>query len=650
MHNKILAACSLLILLQVGAWLHAQVDLQSLEAQAVRAAVDSVAPAVVKIETLGGLEKVGQVLIGTGPTTGVAVSEDGYVLSSAFNFVQKPSSILVTLPSGKRAAAEIVARDNSRMLVLLKVADGEKLVVPPMVPRDELQVGQTAIAVGRTFDGTQPNLSVGVISATNRVWGKAIQTDAKVSPVNYGGPLIDLQGRVAGILVPMSPQGEGEIAGAEWYDSGIGFAVPLAEIMPHLEKMKRGEDLHAGLLGVSLKAGNPFADPALIAAVPAKSPAAVAGLKVGDKIVEVDGKPVARQAQLKHALGAHYAGDKIKVVALRGSDRIEAEIELAEKIDPYEHPFLGLLPLRDAAGMVVRYVYPDSPAAKAGLQAGDAIVQLDGKPVADAAALREAVAALEVGAKAVLEIDRGGAKQPLEATLGRLPVTIPEELPAARKPPAAPAQEGRPPVGAVQIAIPEVANKCLAYVPENYQAEVPHGLVVWLHEPDGFDQQKLIDRWKAHCESNSLILLAPQSADPQKWLPTEAEFVQKTIADVQARYNIDPTRIVLHGYKAGGAMAYLVAFGQRSVVRAVAVVDAPIPARAQIPTNDPVERLAIYSASADKSALAAAIKAGLKRLTDMKYPVTEQNLDSARNLNDGELADLVRWIDALDRI
>jgi serine protease Do len=649
MTKPFLALTTFLLLLLAAAPLLAQGDLQTLEAQAVRAAVSAVAPSVLKIETVGGLEKVGQLLVGTGPTTGVAVSEDGYVLSSAFNFVQKPSSILVTLPSGKRAAAEIVARDNSRMLVLLKVNDAESLVVPATVPREELRVGQTAIAVGRTYDGPLPNLSVGVVSATNRIWGKAIQTDAKISPVNYGGPLIDLSGRVLGVLVPMSPQAEGEMAGAELYDSGIGFAVPLAEIMPHLEKLKRGEDLHPGLLGVSLKAGNPFADPAVVAAVPAKSPAAKAGLKVADKIVEVDGKPIDRQAQLRHALGAHYAGDKLKVVVLRGTERVEAEIELAEKIDPYEHPFLGVLPLRDAAGVVVRYVYPDSAAAKAGVQPGDAITQLDGKPVADAAALREAIAALEIGAKAVIEIDRAGAKQPLEAALGRLPTELPGELPAARA--AAPAGEAaRPPVGVVEIAIPEVANKCLAYVPENYHAEVPHGLVVWLHEPDGFDQQKLVERWQAHCAAHSLILLAPQSADPQKWLPTEVEFVQKTIDDVLARYNVDRTRIVVHGYKAGGAMAYLVAFNQRALVRGVAVVDAPIPVRAQVPANDPVERLAIYSAAAGRSQLAAGIKAGLKRLTDAKYPVTEIALDASRNLNEAELADLVRWIDALDRI
>ena len=93
-----------------------------------------------------------------------------------------------------------------------------------------MTVGQWTIAVGRTFNQKEPNISVGVLSATNRIWSTAIQTDAKISPANYGGPLIDSRGRVLGVLVPLSPQKQGgEIAGAEWYDSGIGFAVPLVD-------------------------------------------------------------------------------------------------------------------------------------------------------------------------------------------------------------------------------------------------------------------------------------------------------------------------------------------------------------------------------------------------------------------------------------
>ena len=92
--------------------------------------------------------------------------------------------------------------------------------------------------------------------------------------------------------------------------------------------------------------------PATIAACPAKSPAREAGLQVGDTIVEVDGVVIERQAQLRHALGPHVAGDTIRVVVERGEDkqRIEATIELVAELEPYVRPELGILPMRRRSG------------------------------------------------------------------------------------------------------------------------------------------------------------------------------------------------------------------------------------------------------------------------------------------------------------
>ena len=96
-------------------------DVSIREEDAVKAAIEKIAPSVVKIETFGGLERVGGLLVGTGPTTGLAVSPDGYIVSSAFNFIQKPSQILVHLGDGTRLPSKLVATDHSRMIVLLKV-------------------------------------------------------------------------------------------------------------------------------------------------------------------------------------------------------------------------------------------------------------------------------------------------------------------------------------------------------------------------------------------------------------------------------------------------------------------------------------------------------------------------------------------------
>ena len=654
-HNlRVLSVLALVLLAAAPAL--AQKDLSELEEAAVRAAVEKVAPSVVRIETIGGLERVGKLLVGTGPTTGLAVSDDGYVISSAFNFVQQPSSILVTLPGGKRSAAKIVARDHSRMLVLLKVNTTEKLVVPVAALASEMVVGQWAIAVGRTYEQPEPNISVGVVSATGRIYGKAVQTDAKISPANYGGPLIDIHGRVLGVLVPLSPQSQGgEVAGAEWYDSGIGFAVPLADVNRRLATLQGGKDLHPGLLGITMKNGDMYVLPAEVAASQAGSPAYKAGLRAGDTIVEIDGQPISRQVHLRHALGPLYAGDKLQVVALRGKDkqqRITADLELAEKLIPFETPFLGLLPMRAeiGVGVVVRYIYPNSPAAAAGLQAGDRIFAIGSAPVADAAELRAAVANLEPKAKAQLKLVRSGQNLTLELSPAKLPVEIPGELPAAiGEPPAPPAE--KPATGLVEIKLPEETSECVAYVPENYHPQIPHGVVIVLGAPGKVDREKLTSRWKDVCAARQLIVLAPMSAAAERWQPTEAAFIRKTLDDVLAHYTVDPTRIVALGSQAGGAMAYLTGFEHVDRVRAIVASDAVPPPRTQIPEADPINRLAFYLPKAEKSPAAAAQKALVEKLKAAKFPVTEKAIgEQPRELTADELIELGRWIDSLDRI
>src|SRR5262249_60057022 len=148
--------------------------------------------------------------------------------------------------------AKMVATDTTRMIALLKI-EATGLPVPVAAPKKEIKIGQTALALGRTLEpdlNKSPSVSEGIISAVERIWGKALQTDAKVSPTNYGGPLVDLEGRVMGILVPASPHAEGETAGIEWYDSGIGFAVPLEDGFAVLPRLKQGQELKKGVLAI----------------------------------------------------------------------------------------------------------------------------------------------------------------------------------------------------------------------------------------------------------------------------------------------------------------------------------------------------------------------------------------------------------------
>lgn len=518
-------------------------------------------------------------------------------------------------------------------------------------------MGQWAIAVGRTFEGNRPNVSVGILSAKGRIWGKAIQTDAIVSPNNYGGPLVDVSGRVMGVIVPLSPNAAKEVAGVQWYDSGIGFAIDAEHVISVLSRLKKGEDLHPGVIGVNLKGANPSIGEPEITACRPNSPAAKAGLKVGDRIVEIEGRKIERAAGVKQELSRRYAGAKVHMVVMRDEKRIEFDVELVAKLEPYQHPLLGVLPMRtpDAGpGVPVRYVYPNSPAAGAGIEPGDVIVSLAGEPITDRDELLRKIVEFQPDEEVDLDIRRGNETLKFQPVLGRLPEDLPpQELPPARgdgEPGEGEPGEGeRPDVGTVALKIPELKNEAFAYVPEAYHPAVAYGVVVWLHAPGGFDWKELLKRWQPHCDRHDLILLAPKAEDAQKWKPGEVTLVKKLLDQINSTYTVDPTRVVVHGHEGGGALAYMVAFGHRDLVRAVAAVDAPV--SGQPPENDPLHRLAIYMTTAKKSQHASVLKRAISRWREMKIPVTVKDVgEKPRDLNEDELAELARWIDMLDRI
>ena len=192
----------------------------------------------------------------------------------------------------------------------------------------------SVIAVGRSYQDEQADVSVGIVSALSRMHGRVLQTDANVSPANYGGPLIDLRGRVLGVLVPMSPSGGSELAGVEFYDSGIGFAVPLMHVYAVLDRWKTGEDLRPGRLGIGLVKGNEIVAPPVIAVVAPDSPASDAGLGPGDRITAVDGETVETQGQFRGKLGPLYAGEELSLTYHRGEKQHEVSLTLVAEITP----------------------------------------------------------------------------------------------------------------------------------------------------------------------------------------------------------------------------------------------------------------------------------------------------------------------------
>ena len=499
-------------------------------------------------------------------------------------------------------------------------------------------------------------MAVGILSALDRVWGKAIQTDAAVSPNNYGGPLVDIRGRVLGVLVPLSPEAADEMAGIEWYDSGIGFAIPMEHIQEVLPRLKKGEDLYPGRAGISLKGPNLYTGEPIIAACRAKCPAAAAGLKPGDRIVEIDGRKIVRAAEVKEEIGRRYAGEKMRLTVLRGKQRIERQIELAAKLEPFQHGFLGILPMRTAEhkGVGVRYVYPKSPAAAAGIAAGDAIVSLQGEPIDSRVELLLKIGVMEPATEVELEVRRAETVRKLKATLAALP----EDLPPAELPPAQRKRQdlrggrsARPRWARCRLKVPEFPNEVWAYVPEGYDADVPYGVVVWLHARRRFRLAGAFGPLETALRSSRSD---PGGAEVGRSGAVDARRSGAGGSAVGGRspstYNVDPARVVVHGYEAGGSLAFLAGFRNREMIRGRGRRGGGARGRAagERPACD---RLAVYLATAGKSRVARPVELAVAAMRQEKIPVTVKNLGEVpRYLNAEELAELVRWIDTLDRI
>jgi serine protease Do len=301
--------------------------------KAFRAAAAKVEPSLVRIEGFGGIaagvDGGGYQAPGEGPTTGLMISSDGYVVTSTFNFLRKPPIITVVTPDGRRHVAKLLGRDETRRICILKVDGVSGWNVPEFVSKSDVKVGQWVVATGIGFGASQPSLSAGIISATSRIADRAVQTDANLSPANYGGPLVDLDGRVVGICVPLSPQGATEAAGAEWYDSGIGFAVPLAGMESVLAAMKEGKTLQAGFLGVRAEAKGDPPTGAFVKEVVPDSPAAKADLKPDDRILSIGGIEIQDAAHLPAVIRRFMAGDKVAVVIERDGEQQTLEATLA---------------------------------------------------------------------------------------------------------------------------------------------------------------------------------------------------------------------------------------------------------------------------------------------------------------------------------
>jgi len=384
-HRQLGACLSLIVgsLLGLNS-LHGQsIELLRAEERAFQAATAFAQRSVVQIELFAPTELGGSLPTGGSITSGTVVDPEGWIVTSLHQLRGEPAALTVVLSDGSRHAAKIVARDYHRELALLRIAPPSPLIEPVAADPSQLQIGQSVLAIGKTFAPEAASCSAGILSATGRVWGRGVQADAKISPFNYGGALVDLSGRIIGLIVPLQPGIPTEGTVDQWYDSGIGFAVPWHDILKRLPQLKSGQDIQPGRLGLQTRPTDSHAGPVVVEGVTANSPAATAGFRRGDVIEMIDNQPIERVRDMRHALGVCDAGQEVRFLVTRDNQPLELTARLVEQLPIYREPYLGLIPAlaaSDQPAVPVAAVLDGSPAATAGVEPGMWIVGWRAKP------------------------------------------------------------------------------------------------------------------------------------------------------------------------------------------------------------------------------------------------------------------------------
>ena len=349
-----------------------------------------------------------------------------------------------TAPGGAREySAKVIGSDPKTDVALVKIdgKDVDKLKYASLGDSDALEVGDYVLAIGEPF-GLQATVTSGIISAKERTqfggpYSDYLQTDASINPGNSGGPLFNMKGEVVGINAAI-------ISGA----NTIGFAIPINVVKQILPQLKQTGHVARGFLGVQPQAitadmvenlGLKSTKGALLADVVKDSPADKAGLKPGDVVVALNGKPVNDNSQLTRDVGVIPPGNAVKLEVVRDGKTRTLEAKLAERPDEQEPgprtsksgsqdkeqgDLLGLS-VQDLTpqlarraqvdpgtkGAVIVDVAQDSPAADAGLEPGDVVVEVNRHPVNSASEYRNAAKGLKKGETALLRVRHGQATQ-----------------------------------------------------------------------------------------------------------------------------------------------------------------------------------------------------------------------------------------------
>ncbi|MEZ6082692.1 MAG: trypsin-like peptidase domain-containing protein, partial [Phycisphaerae bacterium] len=419
---------------------------------------ENVRPSVVSISTrrLFEMRRGGERMVPHSQGSGLVYRSNGYIITN-HHVIEGADEITVVVSDGSRRNydAHVVQFDPRSDLAVLKI-DAQNLRVAPLSDLSEVRMGQWVFTMGNPFGlanddgntsvsfgtvGTMGRSLTGYIFSENndRYYGNLIQTDASINPGNSGGPLFDLEGRVVGVNTAM-------VSGSG-VDEGLGFAIPISSRTRRIiSELADGRVVRYGFLGVTI------ADPdqsdvrnrsvlrgrgALIRDLTgdaSASPAARAGLKVGDVITEFDGQPVLDSDHLIRLVGETPIGRDIDVVYIRNRQQLAAKVQLAERVETvlarrsygvpneeYEMPKIewrgamlveptrsfieakGISP--GDSGIYVLECTSDSKLHRSGLRNGDLIDRVDGKRVQTFRELSQFEA--EASGKFTLELRNG---------------------------------------------------------------------------------------------------------------------------------------------------------------------------------------------------------------------------------------------------
>ncbi len=372
---------------------------------------------------------------GGGMGSGVIISPDGYIVTN-HHVVEGAREVRVALPDKREFTGKVVGADPKTDLAVVKV-DARDLPFIPWGDSAKLQVGEYVLAVGNPFE-LNSTVTLGIVSALGRgrmgitQYEDFIQTDAAVNPGNSGGALVNTRGELVGINTAIFSRTGGY--------QGVGFAVPASMAKPVAESLIATGTVVRGYLGVAIQDLTPDlaksfglkeAQGALVSDVHEASPAAEAGLRQGDIIVEYDGKPVADPIALQRAVTGTKVGAKVRLTVLREGRVRELTVTIGEQPGPasvanlsdgevgsalvgievqaLERRLARELGLSgQAAGVVVVNVDPESPAAEAGLVPGDVIREVNRQPVKTVRDFERAATALKKDQPALLLVSRRG--------------------------------------------------------------------------------------------------------------------------------------------------------------------------------------------------------------------------------------------------